>query len=464
MNWQTIAQNHDLNISTINLSEIEGAFRLDADYYQQKFYNIITKIKSKKYDTLSNLVSNKTKKFDKKESGYFNYLEISNINTTTGGYKFELLPIEEAPSRAQKKLNKNDVVISTVRPNRNAVAIIEDEKDKMIASSGFCVLKSKNINPYFLFTFFKTKPIIDLLIRKTTATMYPAVSEQDILNLPIPLPSSFFEKEIEKIIKNVKDFQEKAELEYQEAEQSFIKEINLDGYITKDNNISIRNLKECLNDNRFDAEYWQPKYDEIENKVSFIKQEKLEDMVSIKKGVETGSEAYSEEGNLFFRVSDFSIYGFDEGEKRISEELYEKLKKNFKPLKEEILFTKDGTIGISFALHEDVDAIISSAFLRLKPKTKINNDYLALALNSSYCKAQIERMSGGAIIAHLKPDNVIKIKIPILTDEKQENIAHKVSNAFRLRNEAKNMLEKAKKTVELFIEQDEEEALKYLKS
>ena len=138
------------------------------------------------------------------------------------------------------------------------------------------------------------------------------------------------------------------------------------------------------------------------------------------------------------------------------------MKENYKPKKGEVLFTKDGTIGISFALNEDVDAIVSGAFLRLKPKVKINNNYLALALNSFYCKAQIERMSGGAIIAHLKPDNVKKIKIPILSEKKQQELADKVMSSLQLRNQAKDLLGKAKRAVEIFIEQDEKQALAYL--
>ncbi len=72
-------------------------------------------------------------------------------------------------------------------------------------------------------------------------------------------------------------------------------------------------------------------------------------------------------------------------------------------------------------------------------------------------------MSGGAIIAHLKPESAKKIKIPILSDNKQGEIAEKVSEALRLRKEAKTLLEKAKRAVEIFIEQDEKEALNYLK-
>jgi restriction endonuclease S subunit len=297
------------------------------------------------------------------------------------------------------------------------------------------------------------------LSRQTEQVNLNNIEVGDVL---VPLASEDFMRKIHSLHTQIHDLFVHSSQFYKEVEQLLFTMINLEGYVESDENISIRNFKDCLVQNRFDAEYWQPKYDEIEKRASSISQKELGDVVSVKKGIETGSEAYSDEGKLFIRVSDFSIYGIDDGEKRISEELYEKLKVNYKPQKGEILFTKDGTIGISFALHEDVDVIVSGAFLRLKPKVRINNDYLALVLNSSYCKAQIERMSGGAIIAHLKPDSAMRIKIPMLSDEKQEELAEKITNALRLRKEAKALLEKAKRAIEVFIEKDEEEACKFL--
>jgi predicted PilT family ATPase len=71
-------------------------------------------------------------------------------------------------------------------------------------------------------------------------------------------------------------------------------------------------------------------------------------------------------------------------------------------------------------------------------------------------------MSGGAIISHLKPESAMQVKIPMLSEQKQEEIADKVLEALRLRKEAKELLEKAKRAVEIFVEKDEKEALNIL--
>jgi hypothetical protein len=58
----------------------------------------------------------------------------------------------------------------------------------------------------------------------------------------------------------------------------------------------------------------------------------------------------------------------------------------------------------------------------------------------------------------------MQIKVPMLSENKQEELASKVLEALRLRKEAKSLLEKAKRAVEIFVEKDEKEALAYINS
>lgn len=89
-----------------------------------------------------------------------------------------------------------------------------------------------------------------------------------------------------------------------------------------------------------------------------------------------------------------SIDGINSIEKNISSELLTEYGERYSPKKDEILFTKDGTIGISFVVNEDMRAVLSGAFLRLQKKIEIESEYLALVLNSVVSKMQIERFSG----------------------------------------------------------------------
>lgn len=472
MTWQTITNDNKLSVSVVPLRELNLANRLDAEHYQPHFIAVVNNVKRKKYKKLSDIVSKTittghtpSMKEESYYGGNVKFVKTDNLRENQIVENFNHYLSEKGAMKLKNALLKEDDIIVTIIGATydvvGRVARVFSDLGRATINQNISLIRPTILSGYlacFLMGKYG-KQQFHYLSRQTEQVNLNNAEVADVL---VPLANDVFTNIIHVFHNKTHDLFMRSNQLYNEAEQFFLKEINLDGYTASKENISVRNFKDCLTKDRFDAEYWQPKFDEIEKRVSSISQKELAEIVSVKKGFEPGSEAYAEEGKLFVRVSDFSIYGVDDGEKRISEELYEKLKDAYKPIKGEVLFTKDGTIGISFALHEDIEVIVSGAFLRLKPKIKINNDYLALALNSSYCKAQIERMSGGAIIAHLKPESAMRVKIPMLSKEKQEEIAEKVSNSLRIRKESKILLEKAKRAVEIFIEENEAEAISYL--
>lgn len=418
--WQTIVKENNLSVSEVFFTDLKQ--RLDAEYYDPVFIRLDRALDKKNIDRLGNL----TEKIDVGFVGSMvsEYVDSGILLLQTRNVKEFFVDTTECQSITDQfhkkikksQIHKNEVLIARSGSFGNAAIYFEDE---VVNSSDIIIIRSKpEIKPSYLTAFINSQYGRFQLVRFSSGGLQGHVNLTILEELKVVLPTDALQIEIEKIVYRAYAIKKESERKYAEAEKLLLKEINLEGYVPSEENTSVRELAECLADNRFDAEYWEPRFDEMEEQVSNIPQKELGDIVSMKKGIDPGSEAYTENGKAFVRVSDISIYGIEEGDKKISDELYEELKTEYKPKKGEVLFTKDGTIGISFALHEDIDAIVSGAFLRLKPEIKINIDYLTLVLNSLYCKFQIERMSGGAIIAHLKPENVKKIKVPVLSDAK----------------------------------------------
>ena len=445
-----------MQLSIIKKSDVQEARRFDAEFFKPEYLEIEKKLENTNHDYLYNLAENNYKRFNKKDD-YFQYIEIANINLATGEYLKEKIKSNEAPSRAQKVCNKNDVLISTVRPNRNAVSIIQEDLKNLVASTGFCKLTNIKINPYYLFILFKTNDYIKLLIRHTVATMYPAVTEDDILNLKIPILSQFFQLQIEKIVQSAYQKQTQSKQLYKEAEEVLLKEVDLLDY-KPEHILSFETTKKETDEaGRFDAEYFQPKYEEIIKKIENYKNgwDFVRNIVDWKKGVEVGSEAYQQDGMSFGRVADCSRSGIEKTGKKISKELYQELKTDYQPKQDDILFTKDGTIGLSYVVKEEFDMILSGAFLRLSIKDKYKSfekECLSLIFNSIISKMQVEKLSGGAIIAHLKPSDFEKFKIPLINLKIQKQIAEKIKESHKLGKESKELLKKAKRRVEEEIE------------
>ena len=121
----------------------------------------------------------------------------------------------------------------------------------------------------------------------------------------------------------------------------------------------------------------------------------------------------------------------------------------------EVIYTKDATIGIAFPVDNDFnDAIISGGIIRIKPHKDLDPYYLSIVLNSVLCRSQAERHSIGAVIKHYTYSKIKDLLIPIVSEQTQRQISELLKQSFLLRKESKELIEKAKKEVEEYIEKN----------
>ena len=200
--------------------------RLDAEYYQVK-YDLIENV-IKNYSEGWSIVAsyfeqNKTySNFDKPK---YNYIEISDINVSDGTASYNSIEVNNLPANAKILINKNDILVSKVRPYRGAVAIIDfDEKD-IIASGAFVILKEKiGFKKEVLKVLLRSVIYKELLLKYNVGISYPVIKDEDILNLPIPLLDLKTQRKIEAKIKQSfelrdksKELLENAKLKIEEA-------------------------------------------------------------------------------------------------------------------------------------------------------------------------------------------------------------------------------------------------------
>jgi type I restriction enzyme, S subunit len=132
-----------------------------------------------------------------------NYIDLSSIGQDTKTIqRNKPIVAKEAPSRARQLIQEGDVLVSTVRPNLNGVAMVDKSLDGATASTGFCVLRPnvKKLNGSYLFHWVKTSEFISDMVRKSTGASYPAVSDRIILESKIPLPPIAEQKRIAAIL------------------------------------------------------------------------------------------------------------------------------------------------------------------------------------------------------------------------------------------------------------------------
>lgn len=107
------------------------------------------------------------------------YIDISSVDGKTGEYIYEIIKLEEAPSRAKRILKKGDIIISTVRTYLKAIAFIEE--DGLIGSTGFCVFRpsNKEDSSYFKYVCL-ANTFLDNIVKKSKGIAYPSCKTSDI--------------------------------------------------------------------------------------------------------------------------------------------------------------------------------------------------------------------------------------------------------------------------------------------
>lgn len=121
----------------------------------------------------------------------FTYIDISAVDRHLRAINApQFILTADAPSRARQLLAKNDVIISTVRPNLNTVALVTEKFASAIASTGFCVLRPRPelLDQRYLFHWLSSSTTVRKLVQLATGATYPAVSDKIIKALPFKPP------------------------------------------------------------------------------------------------------------------------------------------------------------------------------------------------------------------------------------------------------------------------------------
>lgn len=171
-----------------NFSDTKSADRIDAEYFQPMYDEVIEKVKQYKngWSRLDDQFSQNRKSFHKINDHNYHYVEISCVRTSDGSIEPLVLSGRDLPANAKIKLQKNDIIISKVRPYRGAISIIQT--DNLVGSSAFTVVQEKGtLFKETLFVLLRTKAYLKYSLKFNTGTTYPTIDDQDILGFPVPL-------------------------------------------------------------------------------------------------------------------------------------------------------------------------------------------------------------------------------------------------------------------------------------
>jgi hypothetical protein len=184
-----------------------AAKRLDARFFAPRIQALLD-ILSHDRRTIADVARPRRETFRRDDHEVIQYIEIGDVE----GGAADSAPIlsVEAPSRATWYVRAGDIITSAVRPIRRLSAEIRPEQDGFVCSSGFIVVEPRSIPVEVLLTYLRLPPICELLDLYASASMYPAITQTDVFNLPMPVISGEASDQIVSLIRQARYAQQRA--------------------------------------------------------------------------------------------------------------------------------------------------------------------------------------------------------------------------------------------------------------
>ena len=367
---------------------------------------------------------------------------------------------EDAERLKENTIHYKDILITRSGANAGQCAIYLEDSHAISSSHTF-IVQSGNLNPFFLAIFLNTKYGIALIEKGKYGSAQPEVAPYFLYQIPVPNWENL-QTEIEKIYLRSKDLTELSKTRYAETQTLLLSELGLADWQPKHKLAFATDYASMQRAERIDADYFQPKYDEIEKGIENYSAKSIKVRDEFKQNKST----FEIDPEKLYRYVEIGSVNVSTGEIVAEEVLGKDLPANAKRVlkKGDIIISKVRTYRGAITVIRGDGYVGSGAFCVLRENGQINKETLLACLRSKLFLTWSWKPNTGTSYPTLDDDDILDFPIPILPKEKQAEIKQKVDESFNLRKHAKDLLECAKRAVEIAIEQDEQTAIDWLES
>ena len=470
-----------LEISIVNYSEAttgEFNFRIDSNFYQKEFlYSPINKW-STKLESICTIKSGTTpaERDDTLAEGIILLKTTDirgNVLSAENSDDFYYIDSNTAEKMLDTQLQTNDVLINIVGATTDVIGRVAFVPQNfpianITQAMALLRLKDTHIQPAFLFSYLMGKYGHQQVRRTARPTAQYNLNLPEVRSFRIPLLSSEIQTEITQIVNIAHNTLSKSKQIYIEAENILLDALGLRDWQPPQPLTYEQSSRSAFTAGRLDAEYFHPQHTQLA--------EKLQDYTlgcitlgelcpNPTNGVEI--RKYEDDGVPYLRVGDVQHYTVNlDTVKRVSLDDANREIEKVRLQVGNVLVSRSGSLGVIGVVEEDwMHSVISSHLIRLQ----IDDDafdpyYIAVFLSSSIGLMQIVQNSNGGVQPEINQPSLKSILIPKLDKLKQQDIRKTIKRAHRMRQHAKDLLEAAKRSVEIAIEDSEDTALAYLES
>lgn len=448
--------------SIIQKSQLEGAHRLDAEYFQPEYLRLES-LKNFSQDVLKNEARCFAGfAFPSGEFSKNNIMSVIKMTEILGDGFVDLNDAEGISFEFYKKnqtacdkfrAQRGDIVVALTGATIGKSGIVLDQES--FVNQRVLLCRAKTISKEYLWTLLSSTFFHNYIMRGALGGAQPNVSPQYAVNFPIPTLDKSDIQKIEQLTKESVINYESSKSLYSQAENLLLEGLGLGDWIPDrvGNDISWTiNFSDIKTAGRMDAEYFQPKYQRLESKVKTYESKMLEEIIeNVPANFDPAKRPdewckYIELSNVNASIG--TIEGFSE---MLGKEAPSRAKRVLKE-NDVIVSSVEGSLGKVALVHKDQkDYSASTGFFQFRSKRILPEVLLVLA-KSIVFQWQLEKRCAGTILTAVPKESIKDIFVPILPQPIQQKIAELVRQSHESRKKAKELLEQAKREVEELIE------------
>lgn len=455
-----------IEIGCSSIKEKTYDFRIESEYYKKEYIELQSILANNSInnldDGLVDFVSDGT---------HFtpNYVEkgipfISAINVKENyfdpdaGYKFiEKNAHYELCKRVHPK--PGDILLRKVGVGPRLCCVVPKGAFDFSVFVSVAVIRPR-INPYYLSTFINSSYGQKQLLRFNKGISQPDLHLEDIRKLNVPLFSDVFYTSVENIVYNSELKSDYSKQLIRECEEYISDYLCIKTKKINNLNYTIKSVKESfLSSGRMDAEYYQPKYEQLERELATT--ETLDSLCNLY------DSNYIPEDERFYKYIELANVGKSgeiSGVEIVNGKCLPTRARRLVKTGQIIVSSIEGSLDSCALITEEYDNSLCSTGFYVIDSAEINSETLLVLFKSEVMQALLKRRCSGTILTAISKEEFLNMPLPQINDSIQKEIAARVQESFALRKKSKDLLEYAKQAVEMAIEQGEDKALEWLES
>ncbi len=372
------------------------------------------------------------------------------------------MPKSDFERLSRYALKAGDVLVSVVGTLGNS-ALVEPHHVPAIFSCKSTALRTIGIDARYLIAYLNCKYGRDLLIRKERGAVQKGLNLDDLKSLQVFIPSPKLQDAIAKVHQSAGLEKRASKSSLSKAESKLMKVIGLESWQAPEPLSYIRQSSDAFASGRLDAQHFQPRFRALTDFIAATGQDaRLADWLNenqrgkqpdyVEDGLPVVNSKHVLRGEVRLDGNNRNA-SFADGDLLIHHG--------------DVLMngTGVGTIGRAAPYLHANPAIPDNHVTILRPKQGLDAVYLSVFLNSMAGQWQVEeRLRGSSGQIELYPTDIAQFTVWIAPPSVQKEIRWSVEKSYEQKQRATQLLDAAKRAVEIAIEDSEVAALKYLEA